>query len=527
MRLAKINLIRKSASTHGTSNSNTTGPLSTDKRPIGAFWYIKEELDDNQARRIAKSKQIDGYRGNIFFGSAEKLWKQSPVQQYSEEAAMGHRGRPYETQPEKYIGRSYGLLSDEDDDEEQVYHEIIRPDRHASSQQSSSSSTTQQDPLSPPLSPIAIQENISEQGPRNRDESTPPMPGSFVFEDDAPVSPAFSSSLTESIQHIPDFFFSTPNRPSYINPGLALEPRYDVASPLPQHARFDMTPRQLAAFSRRKQEFERLMERPSTPSAISDTGTDDWNTSEKERAERERRRKDLRRFRLERQKRLRLEHRPETEEEHGESKKRRRETFEQMDLEPVETSISKRSKSSEIFARALDVEELRESRFVVDPSLRNTIPEKKHSPGPDVMEYTTGPQSGNDPLGIDTMPGSGYSAPTPSPSPSLSPPPPLNPENCNSKQTGSHIPKIPSGLRKAINVSSSPSTSPFKEFRMGNQAASSALKESEIQARAIVDSIPRSSYRYFEFPPLRSSFATEINPALATELSSHFKIIST
>ncbi|KAK6537744.1 hypothetical protein TWF694_011909 [Orbilia ellipsospora] len=446
MRLAKINLIRRGGLTFGTPTQTTSGLFSSDTKPIGAFWYIKDELDDNAAKKIARAKQMDGYRGNIFYGSAEKVWgQQNNLQEFvPDKSFQSHLG--------SFIGRSYGLLSDEEDDE-QGNNELDNLDLHPSSQQSSL--MTPQDPLSPPLSPIMAQHATLSHGKRH----TPPMPGSFIFEDEMPTSPTFSSSLTESIQNLPEFLFSTPNRPSYINPGMALENRYDSASSLPQHARFDMTPRQLAAFSRRKQEFERLIERPSTPSAVSDTGTDDWDISEKERAERERRRRDLQKFRLERQKRLRLENLSGCQSQSGEMKKRSWDDVEQMDLEShPEASVPKRSKSSEIFASALSTDHSRELRGnLFAPSAERTVVD--HTPAhvsissqKSSLSRETPPIASNAIEETDKV----YAAPTPSPSP------PRQLDNNISKQSQLHVPKVPSGLRKTVNVSNSPAKSPLK-----------------------------------------------------------------
>ncbi|KAF3935927.1 hypothetical protein ABW20_dc0108405 [Dactylellina cionopaga] len=529
MQLSKINLIRK----HASSKYGTPTLFSTDKKTIGTFWYIKEELDEDKARKIARSKQVDGYRGDIFYGSAEKLWKKTRAQKdiRGSPSKRSSQTHTLEALPENFIGRSYGLLSDEEGDEDIAEKEdeydseeqsggLCQLDNQISSQQSYLSSVTQIDPLSPPLSPTPTRDSALEAN-LSSEEHTPPMPGSFIFEDDAPVSPAFSSSLTESIQNIPDFLFSTPNRPSYVNPGLALENRYDSSSPLPQHAKFDMTPRQLAAFSRRKQEIERLMERPTT--ALSDTGTDDWNISEKDRSERERRRKDLQKFRLERQKRLRLESRSEGSKIIEHTRKRSRDISEPMDLESqLEESMPKKSRSSEIFARALDTEHRRDSRTnVTEPKSTPSNDARGRVPSPTfanksqpdvIMEELPPPnlvgQPQEDP----------YGAPTPSPSP------PFHTENLASKHAQPHIPKVPSGLRKAVNISSSPATSPSKGPQPSrNPLVQKRAEENESRTRSAVASILRSSFLTFDFPPLMASFATKASPSLVDELSNYFQ----
>ncbi|KAF3918630.1 hypothetical protein AA313_de0204217 [Arthrobotrys entomopaga] len=506
MRLAKINLIRKGRLTIGTPTQTASGLFSLDTKPIGAFWYIKDELDDNAAKKIARAKQIDGYRGNIFYGSAEKVWEQ---QHNLQDAAQN---KSFQPQTSNFIGRSYGLLSDEEGDDEQSNNELENIDLHMSPQQSRL--MTPLDPLSPPLSPVTTQNASALHG---KDDRILPMPGSFVFEEEIPTSPTFSSMLTESIQNLPEFLFSTPTRPSYVNPGMALEHRYDSASPLPQHARFDMTPRQLAAFSRRKQEFERLIERPSTPSAVSDAGTDDWDLSEKERAERERRRRDLQKFRLERQKRLRLESSSGSRSQSGETKKRAWDDLENIGLDVHSAlSTSKRSKSSEIFASALSTQhpcKLRGNLFVSNDELIVL----DHTPTPASASYqqpvllpTANPIEGTD---------KAYVAPTPSPSP------PRQSENNISKPSQRHVPKVPSGLRRAINVSNSPAKSPFKitpKFQNHQPLTRTVGLEKHIRSEA--NCIPRSSHKNFKFPPLVASYVAQVNPNIFKELSPHFQV---
>ncbi|KAK6525515.1 hypothetical protein TWF281_010577 [Arthrobotrys megalospora] len=510
MRLAKVNILRNGASTTtaGGHKHHTSLMFSTDRNVVGVFWYIKEELDDNEARKIARSKQASGHRGNIFHGSAERVWQQSDNRRSRPHPTKREKSKA-ETWPDSFAGRSYGLLSDEEDDEEVADGSDLM-DHQSLSQQSYLSSTTQQDPLSPPLSPTPTRESIHATPP-NREDHNPPMPGSFVFEEDIPTSPAFSSSLTESTQNIPDFLYSTPSRPSYINPGLALENRYDSSSSLPQHSRFDMTPRQLAAFSRRKQEFERLMERPATPSAMSDVGMDDWEVSDKDRAERERRRKDLQKFRLERQKRLRLENQPETQGSIEAGRKRPRGSFESVDSEPLaEQAPSKRSRSSELFARALD----RETRtgFKSSEPKRTATDDTLDIPASDDMLQNV--REGEAP----SHPASAYSAPTPSPSP------PLPSEPTISKHAQLHMPKVPSGLRKAVNISSSPNTSPMKGSRDVYRAHTQTMaEENDSHCRSAVDTLQRSSLLTYEFPPLNASLASKVGPELIRELTTYLQ----
>ncbi|KAF3272877.1 hypothetical protein TWF970_009900 [Orbilia oligospora] len=507
MRLAKVNILRSGASTNSSGQKHPTSlNFSTDRNVVGVFWYIKEELDDNEARKIARSKQANGHRGNIFHGSAESVWQKGDSRR-SHNYTTKRENVKAETWPETFAGRSYGLLSDEEEDEEGVNDGPDPMDHQPSSQQSYLSSTTQQDPLSPPLSPSPNRESLNAT-PRKREDRTPPMPGSFVFEEDAPASPSFSSSLTESTQNVTDFLYSTPARPSYINPGLALESRYDSSSSLPQHSRFDMTPRQLAAFSRRKQEFERLMERPSTPSVMSDTGVHEWEISDKDRAERERRRKDLQRFRLERQKRQRLENRSESQGGKEPSRKRPRRSFELVDSGPlVEQVPSKRSRSSELFARALD----RETRATFK-SPENERPVHDSSlllPATDEISHS---------LRESEAPASAYSAPTPSPSP------PLLSEPTVSKHAQLHMPKKPSGLRRAVNISSSPSTSPMRGNQNPGKLHSRFVSEDAANiCRLAVNTFERSSLLTYDFPPLNPSLASQARPEIVRELNNYLE----
>ncbi|KAK6336570.1 hypothetical protein TWF718_009373 [Orbilia javanica] len=510
MRLAKVNILRNSTSTNGGGHKQSTSlSFSTDRNVVGVFWYIKEELDDNEARKIARSKQASGHRGNIFHGSAERVWQKSDSRRNHH--TMDRESAKAEAWPDSFAGRSYGLLSDEEDDEEGSTDGPDLIDHQSSSQQSYLSSTTQQDPLSPPLSPSPTGESIG-MTPRKQKDRTLPMPGSFVFEEDVPGSPSFSSSLTESTQNVPDFLYSTPTRPSYVNPGLALESRYDSSSLLPQHSKFDMTPRQLAAFSRRKQEFERLMERPATPSAMSDAGVDDWEASDKDRAERERRRKDLQRFRLERQKRMRLEGRSENQGSLETARKRPRGSFESVDSEPLaEQAPSKRSRSSELFARALDretrpFEPSEQKRAVVDGSLS--------IPAPD--ETPQNPRDSEAP----SIPASAYSAPTPSPSP------PLLSEAVISKHTQLHMPKVPSGLRKAVNISSSPNTSPMKGNQDHNPHTRIVSEESVGLCRLAVNTFQRSSLLTYDFPPPKPSLASQFKPEVVQALNTYLESLA-
>ncbi|KAK6507336.1 hypothetical protein TWF481_005775 [Arthrobotrys musiformis] len=509
MRLAKVNILRTGSSTtnHGPKHP-TSMTFSSDRNVVGVFWYIREELDDNEARKIARSKQANGHRGNIFHGSAERVWQRSDSRRNRSHTKQ--ESAKAETWPESFAGRSYGLLSDEEDDEEGASDGPDLMDHQPSSQQSYLSSTTQQDPLSPPLSPSPGREGLNIT-PRKQEDRVPQMPGSFVFEEDAPSSPAFSSSMTESTQNVPDFLYSTPARPSYINPGLALESRYDSSSSLPQHSKFDMTPRQLAAFSRRKQEFERLLERPTTPSLMSDAGVDDWEISDKDRAERERRRKDLQRFRLERQKRLRLETRSDGQISAEAGRKRPRGSFEQPDSEPLaEQAPAKRSRSSELFARALD----RESRVDFKPSeYKLTLEDSPMTiQTPDDVHRSTQESE------AASLPTSAYSAPTPSPSP------PLPSETAFSKHAQLHMPKVPSGLRKAVNISSSPNTSPMK----GGQSFQDRCIEADSAAkidicRSAIDTFQRSSLLTFQFPPLKPSLASQVKPEVVRELTKYLQ----
>ncbi|KAK6512656.1 hypothetical protein TWF506_008832 [Arthrobotrys conoides] len=512
MRLAKVNILRNGTSAAGGGQKHPTSlTFSTDRNVVGVFWYIKEELDDNEARKIARSKQANGHRGNIFHGSAERLWQKSDSRR-GRHHTINRENVEVETWPDSFAGRSYGLLSDEEDDEEGAPDGPDPMDHQPSSQQSYLSSTTQQDPLSPPLSPSPTRNSLNTT-PRKPEDRTHPMPGSFVFEEDAPASPAFSSGLTESTQNVPDFLYSTPARLSYINPGLALESRYDSSSSLPQHSRFDMTPRQLAAFSRRKQEFERLMERPTTPSVMSDTGVDDYEVSDKDRAERERRRKDLQKFRLERQKRLRLESRPEGQGTKEAGRKRPRKSFEPIDSEPpAEQAPSKRSRSSELFSRALD----REARDIFKPSDRRAVPDGS-LPFPASDEITRSSRESEAP----SLSASAYSAPTPSPSP------PLPSETTFSKHAQLHIPKKPSGLRRAVNISSSPNTSPMKGDQNPRIARSRIVSEETVNVcRLAVNIFQRSSLLTYKFPPPTLSLASQVKPEIIRELNNYLQSLT-
>ncbi|KAF3917323.1 hypothetical protein ABW21_db0200096 [Orbilia brochopaga] len=383
-----------------------------------------------------------------------------------------------EAQPDVVAGRSYGLASDEDSDMDDGTNS--NPDQTALLHQNYVPSTPHQDPLSPPLSPNHPQQDSSEEEGRLDDGNVPPMPGSFIVETDAPASPTFSSSLTESIQNTTDFLFSTPTRPAYVNPGLALEHRFDIASPLPQNARFDMTPRQLAAFSKRKQGFEKLLERPTTPSAMSDADADEWGLSEKDRLERQRRRKDLQKFRLERQRRLRLESIQGSNEETKDPRKRSRDDFDPFGLESqyMETA-HKKSRSSEIFAQALDPKgHTRETHAAIGRSEQLSA---------SMEDDETRPSDNGDALkGIVTSEqtqNQDYGAPTPSPSPPL-------PESNLPKQSQPHVPKVPSGLRKATNISSSPAGSPLKSAVNYRQVPTKTfIQENETRTRAAVDSV--------------------------------------
>ncbi|KAJ6257135.1 hypothetical protein Dda_8020 [Drechslerella dactyloides] len=513
MRLSKVNLIRKGVSESVTQN-NSTSMFSADRNVVGAFWYIREELGDHQARKIARTKQLDGYRGNIFYGSAEKLWKEREIRKNSPHK-LKRPIKSLETQPEIVTGRSYGLPSDDEDDD--MNNEVAdNLDQATLLQQSYVSSASHHDPLSPPLSPNRSQQTLLDRESYGDDGHTPPMPGSFIFETDAPASPTFSSSLMESIQSVSEFLYSTPTRPSYVNPGLALEHRYDVSSPLPQNSRFDMTPRQLAAFSKRKQGFEKLLERPTTPSAISDADPDEWSLSEKDRMERQRRRKDLQKFRLERQRRLRIESIQGTDEEPKGSRKRPRDDLDPVGVEfqRMETA-QKKSRSSEIFAKALNpIYHVLEPQSGTDSSeARLTIAETE------VCRAAAGDA-------IPSVAVSGeiqsqdYGAPTPSPSP------PLHPENNFPKQAQPHVPKVPSGLRKATNISSSPAGSPLKISKNRYQGPVKAIgREDETRTRAAVDSIQSALCMTFQFPPLKSSIIANGSTAdVFGELSTHFGI---
>ncbi|KAK6343190.1 hypothetical protein TWF730_010790 [Orbilia blumenaviensis] len=509
MRLAKVNILRNGSSkAAGGHKPPTSLTFSTDRNIVGVFWYIKEELDDNEARKIARSKQASGHRGNIFHGSAERVWQKSDIRRNHSHTTRRENAKT-ETWSDSFAGRSYGLLSDEEEDEEEeITDGIDQMDQQPSSQQSYLSSTTQQDPLSPPLSPTPTT-GILDIAPRSQDDRIPPMPGSFVFEEDAPASPAFSSSLTESTQNVADFLYSTPPRPSYINPGLALEGRYDSSSSLPLHSRFDMTPRQLAAFSRRKQGFERLMERPTTPSAMSDAGADDWDISDKDRAERERRRKDLQKFRLERQKRLRLESRSEGQANVEAGRKRARNSFEAADSELVaEQAPSKKSRSSELFARALD----RETR----PSFKSSEHKRAALDGscdPPASDDT--PQNMRE-SEAPSLPASAYSAPTPSPSP------PLPLESTISKNSQLHMPKVPSGLRKAVNISSSPITSPMKGGK-DKPRTQATPEETDRRCRSVIETFDRTALLKYDFPPLNTSLASQVKPEIVRELTGYLQ----
>ncbi|KAK6346992.1 hypothetical protein TWF696_007084 [Orbilia brochopaga] len=511
MRLSKVNLVRKGGSDSVTQR-NSASMFSADRNVVGAFWYIREELGDHQARKIARTKQLDGYRGNIFYGSAEKLWKEREIRKNSP-YKLKRRIKSSETQPEVVAGRSYGLPSD--DEGEMDDGAVGNSSQTVLVQQNYVSSTSHQDPLSPPLSPNHPQQNFPEQEVFGGDGRVPPMPGSFIFETDVPASPTFSSSLTESVQNMSEFLYSTPARPSYVNPGLALEHRYDTSSPLPQNSKFDMTPRQLAAFSRRKQGFEKLLERPTTPSAISDADTDEWSLSEKDRLERQRRRKDLQKFRLERQRRLRLESTQGNDEAIKGTRKRPRDDLEPVGMELEHTGTGhKKSRSSEIFAKALDPKyhALESHADIGSSGPLSALTEENdihHAGPPDALQIDTSPEQTQS---------QDYGAPTPSPSP------PLHPESNFPKLPQLHLPKVPSGLRKTINVSSSPAGSPSKSAASRFQDPTKTfIREDEVRARAAVDS--STFCMTFQFPPLESSLvADRPSASILNELSTHFEL---
>ncbi|KAF3934253.1 hypothetical protein ABW19_dt0206384 [Dactylella cylindrospora] len=505
MRLSKVNLIKKSG--HGTGFGRDiilSTPSSDKKHVIGSFWYIREELTDDEARKLARAKQADGYRGDIFYGSAEKIWKKM-LGRREIRSSSTDRGEPIKETDgitsEDFNGRSYGLLSDDEEDEEMdgagpASFSQTQGSQTTSVHQSFFSSPNKRDLLSPPLSPNASQESTPVATQRTRNEDTPPMPGSFIFEDEAPASPAFSSGLTEPIQSISDILYATPSRPTYINPGLALEIRFDTSSPVPPNSRFDMTPRQLAAFSRRRQEFEKLMERPTTPSVLSDAGVDDFSLSDKDRAERERRRKDLQKFRLEREKRLRLENHSLKSTDLENSRKRSRDSSEAMDVDPdIGESAPKKSRSSEIFAKALgfsqsDRASLKGDTSEIDPpgnadDAHICSPSLSDVGQPTLNNSEEAPPS----LAVPEQSSSSYSAPTPSPSP------PLRPDFTSSKHNQPHIPKIPSGLRNTTNLSSSPATSPLKHGPSSKQIASRGIShDNENRTRAAVDSVNKINF---------------------------------
>lgn len=94
MRLSKVNLIKRRGPFTPTRET-ATPPSLPGKVSVGTFWYVREELSDEEvntqsliqhhliirltwrlkARLMARVKQADGYRGDIFYGSAERIWK--------------------------------------------------------------------------------------------------------------------------------------------------------------------------------------------------------------------------------------------------------------------------------------------------------------------------------------------------------------------------------------------------------------------------------------------------------------------
>jgi len=339
--------------------------------------------------------------------------------------------------------------------------------------------------MSPPTSQDTQHDSSENTTPTkhsfNKEDETPPMPGSFVFEE-PPSSPAFSSAQTDNFT-INQALYSTPRRPFYTNPGIAIEHRYNSRSPLPPPGQItDMTPRQLAIFARRKQEFERYMVRSTTPSLLNESisGDDYKPYSEKEQADRRRRKRDLEKWREEKEALKR-----DAEKSQGskalnkDGRGRERDDQEMVDVD-METRPAKRSKSSNLFNSLLAENEdefnistagsgigfgsNKEGGSLIqspssstssagsDTERENSISQKVKDVLEDVEEA--------DKIVADEATGGAaksFEVPTPSPSPS----PTLQPVQSFTKSTSSHIPKVPSRLRNTV-APSSPAGSPQK-----------------------------------------------------------------
>lgn len=420
---------------------------------------------------------------------------------------------------------------------------------------------TQISPISPPTSQDTQHDSSGNETPTRstfqREESTPPMPGSFVFEE-PPSSPAFSSSNTDNHFTINQALYGTPRRPNYTNPGIAIEPRYNARSPLPPPApRGDMTPRQLAVFARRKQEFERFNStRSATPSFYNESFSDEYKPfSEREQAERRRRKKDLEKWREEKEALKRESERllgGKAANKDGRGRERDIEDAEDVEMED---RPAKRSKSSNFFQSLLTEEEDEFNMSTAGSAFGNFG--NKSTEGSRIQSPAASPdsQEGSDTEketsittkvknvlsennqskvtsteSVVNAPKSSFEVPTPSPSPS----PPLQPVQTFSKSITSHIPKVPSRLRTQT-TPSSPAGSPQKAYEVPTKQNDNYTKKDHVSEAVLAVSIPEFTYMvvianfqqlssdrlmHFKFPPLgpqpRDFISAEIIIALTS-----------
>lgn len=338
--------------------------------------------------------------------------------------------------------------------------------------------------MSPPTSQDTQHDSSENTTPTkhsfNKEEETPPMPGSFVFEE-PPSSPAFSSAQTDNFT-INQALYSTPRRPFYTNPGIAIEHRYNSRSPLPPPGQItDMTPRQLAVFARRKQEFERYMVRSTTPSLLNESisGDDYKPFSEKEQAERRRRKRDLEKWREEKEALKRdAEKSQGSKASNKDGRGRERDDQDMVDVD-TETRPAKRSKSSNLFNSLLAENEdefnistagsafgfgsNKEGSLIQSPSSSasnaGSDTERENNVSQKVKDVLEDREEANKIVTDEATGGAAksFEVPTPSPSPS----PTLQPVQSFTKSMSSHVPKVPSRLRNTV-APSSPAGSPQK-----------------------------------------------------------------